>query len=214
MSIVDNFVASLDSTQSTDLEKLLSLILAKARRHSVAEAGSIFVVEPCLDAEHSEGEKRLRAYSLQNDRMEVKNEQFTIELNPKSIAGYVATMGEVVEVDDLYALSSDLPYRFNRTYDDKEGYRSTSMLAFPLKNFYGEVIGVVQLLNHIHGTDGAGNPTYAPFPLRCVDDMKSVMHVLGSMIERVHLLRRIEELEEAVKALSPEKEQEAQEATA
>ena len=190
MSILDDFISSLGAVPESDLEKVLSLILAKARRHTAAEAGSIFIVRP-VDGEP----KELRSCSLQNDRISVANEVFSIPINKLSLAGYVAETGEIVEVEDLYDLPHEVSFKFNRAFDDREGYRSQSMLAFPLKNFNGKVIGVVQLLNHIDHLDGQGNPLYAPFSMEHVDDMKSVMTVLGVMVERVALMRKIERLQ-------------------
>ena len=75
------------------------------------------------------------------------------------------------------------------------------MLAFPLKNYQGQVIGVVQLLNHINGVDELGTPTYEPFPFTFVDDMKSLISVLGAMVERTDLLFEIKKLRKEVEAL-------------
>ena len=193
MSILDEFIGAMkmaEKSGETSIEQTLNLILAKARRHTMAEAGSIFV----LDGEGEE--KILKAYSLQNDRVQVNQEMFTIPVNRRSIAGYVAYTGEVLDIDDLYELGADLPFSFNRTYDDKDGYRSKSMLSFPLKNFQGQVVGVVQLLNHIEGVDDFGTPKYAPFPMMFIDDMKNVMMVLGAIVERTKLIHEIESLKQ------------------
>ena len=53
----------------------------------------------------------------------------------------------------MYKLRSGLPYSFNRSYDDLSGYRTCSVLTFPLKTNRGDVIGVLQLIN---GKDAKG----------------------------------------------------------
>lgn len=196
MSVIDDFIGVLENSQQMDIEGVLALILAKMRRQTAAEAGSIFIVRP-VDGRPEE----LKACSLQNDKLQIESETFTIPIDRRSIAGYVADTGEILEIDDLYELGDDVPYQFNRAFDDKNGYRSQSMLAFPLKNFQGRVIGVVQLLNHITGADGEGNAAYGSFPLRHVDDMRSVMTVLGVMVERIDLLNEIETLRKEVEVL-------------
>ena len=143
----------------------------------------------------------LKACSLQNDRLNIPVDLFEMPVDRRSIAGYVAASGEVVEIDDLYEIDHNLPYSFNRTFDDRDGYRSKSMLAFPLKNFAGDVVGVVQLLNHIDGTNDLGDPSYAPFPMSFVDDMKSLMTVLGSVVEQAEMKARIAQLEARVAEL-------------
>lgn len=189
MSILDDFLSVMESVKHQDVEQILGVILAKARRHTMAEAGSIFIVRQTPNEPDE-----LVACSLQNDRVQVESEMFTMPINTKSIAGYVASTGEVVEIDDLYELPQGVPYTFNRSFDDRDGYRSASMLAVPLKNYHGDVIGVVQLLNHMSGVDASGNPNYQPFSIEYIDDMKSVMTVLGAIVERESLIKEIQDL--------------------
>lgn len=199
MSIIDEFISALEVGQRSGamtIEKTMDLILAKARRHTSAEAGSIFIVRP-----NSDEPKELNACSLQNDRIVMNQDMFSMPINKSSIAGYVAVTGEVIEVDDLYEIPTNMPYTFNRSFDDKDGYRSKSMLAFPLKNYQGQVIGVVQLLNHIESVDDMKVADYAPFPFAYVDDMKSLITVLGGMIERADLLFEVKRLKKEVQAL-------------
>lgn len=189
MNVLDDFLEVLESVKDQDIKQMMGVILAKARRHTMAEAGSIFIVRRA-----EEDADQLIAYSLQNDRLDIETEMFTIALNKNSIAGYVGCTGEVVEIDDLYELGDDVPYHFNRSFDDKDGYRSKSMMAFPLKNYQGDVIGVVQLLNHINGVDMNGEPNYQPFPITHVDDMKSLITVLGGIVERAAMVEEIAKL--------------------
>lgn len=39
--------------------------------------------------------------------------------------------------------------RFNRYIDQKTGYRTKSVLCMPIKDSFGEVIGVAQIINKI-----------------------------------------------------------------
>ena len=187
MSVIEEFISLLEIQSNLTVDKMLELVLAKARRLTVAEAGSIFIVRPTAVDSPNE----LLAMSLQNDKIEVESAAFKIPIDRTSIGGYVAATSEILEIEDLYNLDPSLPYSFNRSFDDRTGYKSNSMLSFPLKNFHGKVVGVVQLLNHINDS---GN--YEPFPLSAVDDMKSVITVLGVMIEQVDLLREIQDLRE------------------
>jgi hypothetical protein len=195
MSVVDEFVKTLSDGVDMTVERTLDLVLARSRRFTAAEAGSIFVVKDGEDG------KVLKACALHNDRIDIPASLFDIPLDRQSIAGYVASSRELLEIDDLYELDQSLPFKFNRTYDDKDGYRSRSMLAFPLKNFDGEVVGVIQLLNHIEGVDDAGNTLYKPFPIKLVDDMSSLMTILGAVVERAEMKTHIARLEEKLKEL-------------
>lgn len=64
-----------------------------------------------------------------------------------SIAGYVATTGNQLNIPDVYQLDEKQPYVFNRSYDDMTGYRTTSQLVLPLTSMRGETVGVLQLIN-------------------------------------------------------------------
>ncbi len=64
----------------------------------------------------------------------------------QGVAGYVAQTGEVVNVPTT---STDA--RFYEGVDKQTGYRTESMLAAPMRDKRGDIIGVVQLLNKQSG---------------------------------------------------------------
>ena len=68
------------------------------------------------------------------------------------------------------------------------------MLSFPLKNVQGQVIGVVQLINHIGGAEEDGTPIYTPFPITAVDEVKNLITMLGALVERTDLVDEIQRL--------------------
>ena len=47
-----------------------------------------------------------------------------LDITERSIAGYVALTGETVMLDDAYDPPADVPYMFNRTFDEATGYRT------------------------------------------------------------------------------------------
>jgi sigma-B regulation protein RsbU (phosphoserine phosphatase) len=67
----------------------------------------------------------------------------------KGLAGSVAATGEPLILRDAY----DDP-RFDRSLDQKTGYRTRSMLCVPIKNRGQRVVGVLQLLNKTNGSFG------------------------------------------------------------
>ncbi len=70
-----------------------------------------------------------------------------MEINSKSIAGYVASTGESVIIDDAYQIPAHLPFTFNRSFDDASAYRTKSILAVPLKTSRDKIVGVLQIIN-------------------------------------------------------------------
>ena len=63
------------------------------------------------------------------------------------MAGYVALHRTPLNIDDAYALPPGSPFGFDRSFDEKMGYRTKSMLTMPMLSRTGETIGVVQLIN-------------------------------------------------------------------
>src|SRR2546423_905251 len=106
-----------------DLDALLEMILNKGREITRSDAGSLYVVETT-----PEGERCLRFKLAQNDSVHVEFKESTLPISADSVAGYVALAGEILMIDDVYALPADSPFRFNTGFDEKVGYRTTSML--------------------------------------------------------------------------------------
>jgi sigma-B regulation protein RsbU (phosphoserine phosphatase) len=70
----------------------------------------------------------------------------------KGLAGTVAASGEPVILHDAYA-----DPRFDRSLDQKTGYRTRSMLCVPIRNREQKIVGVLQLLNKTTGAFGTGD---------------------------------------------------------
>jgi len=130
---------ALSSERNTDA--LLELILTKSREITCCDAGSLYVVE-----EGAGGEKHLVFRLTQCDSQSVPFCQFTLAIDTHSLAGYAAATGKILNMKDAYRIRN-LPFRHNRDFDQKFGYRTKSMLVVPMKNQKDEVIGVLQLIN-------------------------------------------------------------------
>lgn len=60
----------------------------------------------------------------------------------QGIAGQVAATGEIINVPDV-----EQDHRFDPSMDQRTGYKTRSLLAVPLKNRQGLILGVLQVLN-------------------------------------------------------------------
>jgi HD-GYP domain-containing protein (c-di-GMP phosphodiesterase class II) len=129
-----------------DIDKLLQMILGKSREITAADAGSLYLIERGKEDEKSEDD-RLRFKLAQNDTVSYPFEEFTMPLNDKSVAGYVALTGEIVNVADAYQPPPGSPFKQSRSFDEKSGYRTKSLLVVPMRDHKDVVIGVVQLIN-------------------------------------------------------------------
>ena len=136
-----------------DIDSLLDTILYEARLFSNADAGSIFLKK----------DDQLEFSYVQNDSLSKKDKNsnkyiystFSIPINEKSIAGYVALKGKSLIIDDVYKINRGSPYSFNKEFDKISAYRTMSMLTVPLKMNKSEVVGVIQILNKLDDKSNA-----------------------------------------------------------
>ncbi|GMR21458.1 MAG: hypothetical protein BMS9Abin36_2059 [Gammaproteobacteria bacterium] len=121
-----------------DLDILLGLILEYARGLTGADGSSIYTRDP-------NGKLYFRLW--QNASTDSTSDAQKTLVGENSIAGYVARSGEMVVLDDTYAIPKGAPYHFNSASDHSIGYHTRSMLTMPLKNKEDDVVGVLQLIN-------------------------------------------------------------------
>lgn len=129
-----------------DHQALLALILSEARSMASCDAASIFLVD-----RHSDQQKKqapdLVFKLTQNDSIDFDFEESRFCLDSRSVAGFSALTGEVVNLSDVYDLPKDSIYKFNSSFDEDMKYRTCSMLVIPMRNHQGRVLGVIQFIN-------------------------------------------------------------------
>jgi len=126
-----------------DPDRLLRKILSQAMRLTHSDAGSLYLTEP-----DEEGGTRLRFKLAENASLpDLPFNEFTLPVDPTSLAGYAATTGEPLVLEDAYQPPEDAPYAFNRSFDERFGYRTKSMLVVPMVDHKDDVVGVLQLIN-------------------------------------------------------------------
>ncbi|WP_019615684.1 HD family phosphohydrolase [Psychromonas ossibalaenae] len=130
-----------------NLTALLIRILTEGRKLACCDAASLFL----LDNQDSKNSKLILKLT-QNASIDFHFEEQCFPLNDSSISGYVATHGRELNIDDVYDLK-DKPYQFNSIFDDATGYRCRSLLALPIQNHHGEVIGILQFINRTRQPD-------------------------------------------------------------
>jgi HD-GYP domain-containing protein (c-di-GMP phosphodiesterase class II) len=177
-----------------DLLTLLGMILSQARRIAGADAGSLYLVEA-----HDDAPSTLRFKLSQNHTLpELPFSEFEIPLDHTSLAGYAASTGAPLIFDDVYLLPSDVSYSMNRSFDEKFGYRTKSMLVLPMRTHRDEVIGVLQLINRKrHAEARLMSPEVVerevvPFDARAVELVTALASQAAVAIENGRLYEEIE----------------------
>jgi HD-GYP domain-containing protein (c-di-GMP phosphodiesterase class II) len=148
-------ILSLDSelNQIQDMDLLLERILLEARKVVHADAGSIYVKDRIRE-KNKTVEKLVIKYS-QNDTVQKTLPEgqkmiysvFSIPIDEKSISGYCALTGRLINVPDMYQIPETAPYSFNSSYDKISGYKTISTLTIPLITADSRLLGVIQVIN-------------------------------------------------------------------
>jgi len=146
---------SIELSKENNADILMEKILMAAVEVSNADAGSIYMVSDKKELEfrtiYNKSMSLHLGGSSENDitfpgiPLFVDNKP-----NKSAIVAHAAISGDVINIDDVY---DTLPFDFSaaRNMDRRTGYRTKSMLTFPLQDHTKDIIGVIQLINAMDG---------------------------------------------------------------
>jgi HD-GYP domain-containing protein (c-di-GMP phosphodiesterase class II) len=149
-------------SREKDRDKLLAEILTRIRSVTHSDGGALFVVIEDPEKKdsqkpfHSLASKCLEFKIVQNDTLpEIEKDfkEMTLNINEKSLVGYCALYQEVINIRDVYHIDPEAPYSFDKSWDQRNNYRTTSILAVPMIGTTGETVGVIELINRKQETD-------------------------------------------------------------
>jgi len=164
-----------DLGEEPSLDLLLGRIVACASRTMNCERSSVFLLD----------RKRNELYSLVAQGLDLREIRVPATAG---LIGHVASTGKTLNVPDAY-----LDARFNKDIDRQTGFRTQTVLAMPLLDRRGEILGVIQCLNN-RGPDGR------PIPFEKVDE--TLLAALGSLasvfLENAQLYRDLDALFESI----------------
>jgi len=143
-----------------DTNRLLETIMVAAKRITNADAGTLYL----LDLEH----QVLKFEIIRTDSLGIAMGGTTgvpitfypIQLydaegnaNHNMVVAHAALSGTSVNIPDAY-MAEGFDFSGTKNFDNKTGYRSTSLMAVPMRNHENELIGVLQLINAQHRDSG------------------------------------------------------------
>ena len=107
----------IEVSQIKDLDVLLEKVLSEARYLVHADAGSIYIKEG----------KMLKFSYSQNETLRKRLEKgkkliyttFSMPITEKSIAGFVAKEGKLLNIPDAYKIPESMSFSFDSSYDKK-----------------------------------------------------------------------------------------------
>jgi len=133
--------------------RLMEKILQGAKGMCNADGGTLYLVSEDKDA--------LRFEIMLNDSLDIAMGGTTGKAIPfpplrlydadgtpnhRNVASHCALTGTTITIPDAYHVDS-FDFSGTKSFDHSTGYRSKSFLTVPLKNYEGEMIGVLQLIN-------------------------------------------------------------------
>jgi len=133
-----------------DIDTLLDLILTKSREITNADAGSVYLVEETVIKEEEEKritDRVLRFMHSQNFSFPINTSTFTMPLTKKSIVGYSALTGKILNLTDAHKISAGSDYSYSIEMEEKLKVHNRSIVIVPMKNQKDEIIGVIELFN-------------------------------------------------------------------
>ncbi|MEM8883163.1 MAG: GAF domain-containing SpoIIE family protein phosphatase [Planctomycetota bacterium] len=120
--------------QTLDLGQVLRLMLEMATEGVEADRGTVFLLRGA----------ELWSRVVQGD----ETLDITLPVG-QGLAGTVAATGQPISIDDAYS-----DERFDRTWDDRTGFKTKQVLCAPIRDRNGKLVGVFQLLNKKSGVFG------------------------------------------------------------
>jgi signal transduction histidine kinase len=114
-----------------NVENLVDLIVESSLELIHCQRSTVFLLD----------ESSQELFSFSGIGINKKEIRFPVS---KGIAGYVATTGQILAIDDPY--SNPL---FNKEIDQLTGFTTRNILTVPMKNIQGKIVGVFQVLNKV-----------------------------------------------------------------
>ena len=138
LAAIQEIGSALGST--LNLDRLLEVVMGKITELMNADRSTLFV----LDEETGELWSKVAQGGTEEDGAP-EVQEFRLSVG-EGLAGWVARSGRSLNIKDAYK-----DPRFRPDFDQRTGYRTTSMLCQPMRNYRRQIIGVVQVLNKREG---------------------------------------------------------------
>lgn len=171
-------------TAERDYDELLSKIINCAMELTACDGGTLYLFEKdhlqfCI----------MKNKSLGIDQKGTKDEKYPpVTMDEKNICAYAAIHREFLNIEDAYS-SSQFDFSGPREYDKRTGYRTKSVLVFPLISHEDKLIGVVQLIN-AKNKDGE----IIPFGKDCEKVLLSLGSQAAVAVANMRFVQEIEDL--------------------
>jgi GAF domain-containing protein len=173
---IDNFFEILNTILSTlDINELLTTVVRQIRDILGADRCTLYLID--------KGNNELYSKVLQAENLV----EIRVPIMKSSLAGYTSATGILLNIKDAYDVAElgaiDPDLHFDKSWDEKSGYRTMSVLVVPIPfRTDGNVIGLFQALNKPGG-----------FTEQDVKTMEQLAFLLGIAANNALLYQAVEE---------------------
>ncbi|MCP4188215.1 MAG: GAF domain-containing protein [Gammaproteobacteria bacterium] len=137
-------------SSESDTPKLLEIIMMGAKSLTRADGGSLYILKNGLLSFEIISNNSLGIQMGGTTDNEITFPAIPLKLNGienhSNVVTHCVLSGETINIEDAYH-EDGFDFTGTRSFDSSTGYRTQSMLTFPLKDHEKETIGVLQLIN-------------------------------------------------------------------
>jgi len=177
-------------SREKNIDSILEMILNESIDITNSDGGTLYTVKEI------EGQKYLIITFAKNYSIDFQFIGYKIPLDEKSIAGFVAKNAIPVTINNIQSVQNFHLQQF-KFFDKTSGYTTINVMAVPMIDYQGNVIGVLQVLNkkkskEIKLTSENIFQSIVEYTKEDEEIVLSLASQASLLIERIHLYQRIE----------------------
>ncbi|ADQ45744.1 diguanylate cyclase with GAF sensor [Caldicellulosiruptor kronotskyensis 2002] len=177
-------------SREKNVDTILEMILNESIDITNSDGGTLYIVK------EFEGQKYLVITLSKNYSVDFNYIGYKIPIDNQSIVGYVAQNGIPVTINNIQNIQNSHLQQF-KLFDQALHYKTLNLMAIPMIDYQGNVIGVLQIINKkkdnsIKLTEDNIYQNIVDFTKEDEEIILSLASQASLLIERIHLYQRIE----------------------
>ncbi|WPX07991.1 sensor domain-containing diguanylate cyclase [Anaerocellum danielii] len=177
-------------SREKNVDTILEMILNESIDITNSDGGTLYIVK------EFEGQKYLVITLAKNYSVDFNYIGYKIPIDNQSIVGYVAQNGIPVTINNIQNIQNSHLQQF-KLFDQALHYKTLNLMAIPMIDYQGNVIGVLQIINKkkdksIKLTEDNIYQNIVDFTKEDEEIILSLASQASLLIERIHLYQRIE----------------------
>jgi len=177
-------------SREKNIDSILEMILSESIDITNSDGGTLYTIKEI------DGQKYLVITFAKNYSVNFQFIGYKFPLDEKSIAGFVAKNAVPVTINNIASAQNSHLQQF-KFFDKTLGYTTINVMAVPMIDYQGNVIGVLQVLNKKKSKEIKLTPenifqSTVDYTKEDEEIVLSLASQASLLIERIHLYQRIE----------------------